>query len=136
MAISPRSPRISDFDPSEFLAGHEQHERTISELTERTFKLEQNFATPQAVASFFQECAKDSRNLENVFAQMFCRFLDDNSDVKDAIQKRISDADRNFFFKTLKRFGLASYSLFLVILGAAGKELVQWLLSIFPHAPK
>src|SRR3954453_11257820 len=102
MAISPsrRADRISDFDPSELLATHEQHEKTISDLAERLVKVESNLSTPQSVAVFFQECAKDSRNFENVFAKMFCRFLDENQEVKDALRKRMAEVDRHFFFKT------------------------------------
>src|SRR5438477_12994273 len=105
MAIPPsrRTDRISDFDPSQLLATHEQHHKNITDLTERVAKLEQNFSSPQAVAAFFQECAKDSRKFDKIFADMFCRFLDENPDVKEAVRKRMAQVDRNFFFKGFKR---------------------------------
>jgi hypothetical protein len=132
-SVPPReSERLSDFNPSEFLVAHEQHESKISDLTERTLKLEKSFATPQAVAAFFDECAKDSRNFENVFAKMFVRFLDENPDVREAIRKRMAEVDRNFFFKTFKRIWLPVYSALLIIGTIVVKELVQWILKLIP----
>jgi len=126
------SERLSDFNPSEFLVAHEQHETKISDLNERTMKLEKSFATPQAVAAFFDECAKDSRNFENVFAKMFVRFLDENPDVREAIRKRMAEVDRNFFLKTFKRIWLPVYSALLIVGTIVVKELVQWILKLIP----
>ncbi|MEA3187628.1 MAG: hypothetical protein QOD99_1458 [Chthoniobacter sp.] len=135
MAMSPRRGSdsiVSDFDTSQLLATHEQHEKNISDLTERTVKLEKSLATPQAVAGFFEECAKDSRNFDNVFAKMFCRFLDENQDVKDAVRKRMAEVDRNFFYKTFKRIWLPLYSGLLIIATILAKEIVHWLVSFIP----
>jgi predicted component of viral defense system (DUF524 family) len=134
MAIQPRRDRISDFDTSQLLATHEQHEKNISDLTERLVKIESQIATPQAAAAFLEECAKDSRNFEGVFATMFTRFVTENPQVKDAVQKQIAESDRNFVVRTFKRFGLGMYSLCLIILGAVVKPLTEWLFSLLPHA--
>jgi hypothetical protein len=128
-----KTERLSDFDPSQFLATHEQHETKISDLTERTVKLEKHFATPQAAATFIEECAQDSRVFENVFAKMFCRFLNENPDVIAAVQKQVEESDRNFVRKTFKRFGGMAYAAVLILVGAAGKEIAQLIFSLFPH---
>jgi predicted component of viral defense system (DUF524 family) len=134
MANVPRRiEKISDFDPSELLATHEQHEKNITDLTERLAKIEGQISTPQAAAAFLQECAKDSRNFESVFATMFCRFLNENVEVKEAMQKRITETDRNFFFKTFKRLWLPIYSVILIVGTIVIKAMVEWLLKLLQH---
>jgi hypothetical protein len=125
--------KISDFDPAELLSSHEQHESKISDLTDRVSKLEKHFATPQAAAEFIEDCAKDSRNFDGVFAKMFVRFLDESTEVREAIQKRMNEADRNFFFKTFRRTWFAIYSILLIVGTVLVKALVQWLLSFLQH---
>jgi hypothetical protein len=131
MPVVPK--RSDDFDPKELLASSEKHESKISDLTDRTSKLETLLATPQNLATFFESCASDSRNFDAVFAKMFCRFMDENTDVKGAIQKRVEESDRNYARKTFKRFGGWVYGAFLIFIGAVGKELVQWIFTFFPH---
>lgn len=135
MAIVPsrRTEKISDFDPSELLATHEQHEKNISDLTDRVVKIEGQIATPQAAAVFLEECAKDSRNFEGVFATMFCRFLKENSEVKAALKDKIDETDRHFFFKTFKRIWLPIYSVGLIVGTIVVKALVEWLMALIPH---
>ena len=128
-----RSP-ASDFDPSELLATHEQHEKNISDLNGRLSKLEGHLCTPQALASYFEESAKDSRVLEGVFASMFCRFMNENGEVQIALEKRIEQVDRSHIQKFVKRFGFAVYSFLLIIVGLLGKALGEWILSLIPHA--
>jgi len=124
----------SDFDPSELLATHEQHEKNIVDLTSRVSKLEGHLCTPQALAAYFEESAKDSRILEGVFAKMFCRFMNENPDVQAALEARIAQVDRNFFFKLFKRFGFAVYSFVLVLTGLLVKALGEWIVALLPHS--
>lgn len=123
----------SDFDPSQLLAHHEQHEKHISSLTERVAKIEGHLCTPQAVATFFKESAKDSRTLDGVFAEMFCRFMEENEEVKAAIKKKMGELDRNYFLKAFKRLWLPLYSGILIIATVVAKDLTQWLLSLIPN---
>ena len=140
MAISPSrrgdSAAVSDFDTTKLLADTQEHERNISDLTARLAELEKKVSTPQATAEFIKECAKDSRNFDNVFAEMFRRFLDENQEVKDAVQERMAKVDREFFFKTFKRFWGTVRAILLVVLGAIAKPALEWLLSLIPHVPK
>lgn len=135
MAVVPRKGEKDDFDPAELLASSEKHETKLSDLTDRTSKLETLLSTPQTLATFFETCAADSRNFDAVFAKMFCRFMEENTDVKGAIQKRVEESDRKFVHKTFKRFGGWAYSAFLIFIGAVGKELVQWIFKLLPHQP-
>lgn len=91
MTVAPRKSEKDDFDPAELLAESEKHETKISDLTERTSKLETLLSTPQTLATFFEQCASDSRNFDSVFAKMFCRFMEENTDVKEAIRKRVEE---------------------------------------------
>jgi hypothetical protein len=133
MAGPPRKSEKDDFDPADLLAYSEQHETKISELTERTLKIETLLSTPQNLATFFEQCSSDSRNFDNVFAKMFCRFMEENTAVREAVQKRVAESDRNFVRKTFKRFGGWVYAGVLIFAGAVGKELVQWVFNFFPH---
>ncbi len=128
-----RSETVSDFDPSKLLSDTQEHERNISDLTSRLSELEKKLSSPQAVAQFFKECATDSRNFDNVFAAMFRRFLDENQEVKDAVQERMTKVDREFFYKTFKRFWGIVRALILVVLGVIAKPTMEWLLSLIPH---
>jgi hypothetical protein len=130
---SPTRKQETDFDPNDFLAAQGEHEKNISALTERISKIEGHLSTPQSLAAFLNESAKDSRVLEGVFAKMFCRFMADDKDVQDAVRKKIVEADRNFFYKNLKRLWLPIYSATLVVGTIVAKEVVQWLLSLIPH---
>lgn len=123
----------SDFDPSKLLSDTEAHEGKITDLTGRIAELEKKLASPQAAAQFMQECAKDSRQFDNVFAAMFRRFLDENQEVKDAVQERMAKVDREFFFKTFKRFwGFVSAGL-IFVLGVIAKPLIEYLVTLIPH---
>ena len=133
MAVPPRKSEKDDFDPAELLAFSEKHETKISVLTERTSKLETLLSTPQTLATFFEQCASDSRNFDSVFAKMFCRFMEENTDVKEAVWKRVEESDRNFVRKIFKRFGGWAYAGFLIFIGAVGKEVAQWVFSLFPN---
>lgn len=135
MAISPtKKSGTSDFNPGELLANHEQHEKNISDLTTRVAKIEGRLDTPQALAAFLQESAKDSRVLEGVFAQMFCRFLKEHSEVQDAVKQKMSEVDRNFFWKNFKRLWFPIYSGVLVVATLMAKELVHWFVTLIPHS--
>jgi hypothetical protein len=123
----------SDFDPDQLLAGHQQHEKTIVSLTERIAKIEGHLSTPQAVAAFFKESAKDSRVLEGVFAEMFCRFVNEHQDVQAAVKKKIEEVDRNFVQTMFKRFWVLIGSGIIFLAGSVFKEFVQWATSLFPH---
>ena len=135
MAAAPRKPDSSDFDPSELLATHVEHEKSISNLTERVVKIEGHLNTPQALAAFFQESAKDSRTLDGVFAGMFCRFMAENSEVQEALKKKMGEVDRHFFYKNFKRIWLPLYSGILIVGTLVIKELVTWAISLIPHHP-
>ena len=126
MATPPRRSDKDDFDPVELLASSEKHESKITDLTDRTAKLETLLSTPQTLARFFEQCAADSRNFDGVFAKMFCRFMEENAEVKAAVQKRVDESDRNFVRKTFKRFGGWAYAGFLIFVGAVGKEVALW----------
>jgi len=135
MAIPPRKPdkEPSDFDTSQLLAAHGEHEKTVVNLTERLTKIEGHLATPQALADFFKESAKDSRYLDGAFAEMFCRFMNENPAVRAAVGKRMEEIDRNFFFKTFKRLWLPIYSVILIVGTILLKAAVDWLLTLIPH---
>lgn len=135
MAVPPKKAEkeTSDFDISEILAGQEGHGKNISDLTARVAKIEGNFQTPQAVAAFFQECTRDSRKLDGIFAEMFCRFMDEHDGVREAIKAKMEDIDRSFFYKTFKRLWLPIYSVVLIVGTVVLKDVVQWLLSLIPH---
>ena len=133
-----RAPKIadekpSDFDTSELVVTHEQHEKDITDLSERVKKIEGHLCTPQALAGFFQESAKDSRVLEGVFAEMFCRFMNENDGVKIAVEKKFHEVDRNFLHKTFKRLWLPAYSAALILGTIVLQELAKWLISLIPH---
>lgn len=128
-----KKPEKSDFNPGELLANHEQHERNISDLTKRVAKIEGRLDTPQALAAFFQESAKDSRVLEGVFAQMFCRFLKEHPEVQEAVKQKMNEVDRNFFWKNFKRLWLPLYSGCLVVATLVAKEVVHWIVAFIPH---
>ena len=72
--------------------------------------------------------------MEGVFAKMFCRFMAENAEVQEAVRKKVEEVDRSFIAKTIRRFGVAIYT--VIIAGAAiiGKELLEWALSLLPHA--
>lgn len=137
MATVPRKPagEGSDFDPSELLAAHGEHDKTITNLTERMAKVEGRLDTPQALAAYFQESAKDSRVLEGVFADMFCRFIKENDAVKAAVDKRMEEVDRKFFHKFLKRAWWVVYTIGVVILTLAVDVFRSWLEATFIHKP-
>lgn len=71
--------------------------------------------------------------LEGVFAQMFCRFLKENQEVREAMVNRMQEIDRNFFYKAFKRLWLPIYSVSLIIGAIVMKEVVQWAISLIPH---
>ena len=129
MAASPKK-QDTDFDPQDFLASHGQHEKDIFDLTGRVTKLEGYLSSPQALATFLEEFAKDSRNLEGVFAKMFCRFMKENPDVQASVEKKLTEVDRHFFFKNVKRFGFTVYSVFLVIAGAFTVKFGEYLFTL------
>ena len=132
MAIPSRKPEKSDFDASELLANHELQENNISNLTARLSKIEGYMATPQSLAAFFQEATKDSRVLDGVFAEMFCRFLNEHEGVQEAVKIKFNEVDRHFVREKFKRWGTYATSAFLVLLGAAGREIVHWLSAFLP----
>lgn len=129
--MAPR--KTDDFDSSKLLADTEAHEKNITDLTGRLSELEKKLASPQAVGQFIEECAKDSRNFDNVFAVMFRRFLDENQGVKEAIQERMAKVDREFFFKTFKRFWGFIRAALIFVLGVVAKPLIEYLLTLIPH---
>jgi hypothetical protein len=136
MAIATRKPEKgdgSDFDPSELLAAHGEHDKNISNLTERMAKVEGHLATPQALAAFMKESTKDSRMLDGVFADMFCRFMKENPDVQEVVRSKLEEIDRIFFFKTLKRAWFWIYTVIVAMAAIVGKEVVDWMISLIPH---
>jgi hypothetical protein len=124
---------ISDFNPSALAHAQDQHEKSIGDLTERVRKIESSLSTPQALATFFEESARDSRQLDGVFAKMFCRFMAEHPDVQEAVKRKVEEVDRSYVVKTLRRFGGALYAFVLLIGGMLLKALVDWFLSIIPH---
>ena len=86
-----------DFDPSTLVAAQDVHEKSISSLNERVTKVEGNLSTPQALAAFFKEATSDSRVLDNTFAEMFCRFMNEHEGVQAALTKKIEESDRISF---------------------------------------
>jgi hypothetical protein len=128
----PEFATISDFDPNVLLQAQGQHEKSIGDLAERVGKIEASLATPQALAVFLEEAAKDSRQLEAVFAKMFCRFMQENSDVQTAVKKKMDEVDRNFFYRNFKRIWFPLYSGLLIFLTLLGKHLMEWLISLIP----
>ena len=123
----------SDFNASDLLAARDAHEKGISDLNERMAKVEGNLETPQQLADYFERSARDSRQLESVFAKMFCRFMNDNDEVKEAVRKKLEEIDRNFFFKTWKRTWFIVYSVGVAIGSIFLKALVDWIISLIPH---
>jgi hypothetical protein len=128
-----RSEKDSDFDPSQLLHSHGEHEKNISDLTSRMAKVEGRMDTPQALADFLEESARDSRKLEGVFAEMFCRFMEENPKVQECVKKRMEEVDRNYFFKTFKRTWFWFYSVVVAVGAIIIKELLGWLLALIPH---
>lgn len=124
---------VSDFDPSELLASREVHEKTIASLGDRMAAIEGCLSTPQSLATFFRESAKDSRTLEGVFAEMFCRFIKENEGVKQAIETKINEADRSFLRKGLKRSWGLLWTAFIFLAGGVAKQVLEWLGSLLPH---
>jgi hypothetical protein len=136
MATVPkRSDNPDNFDASEFLASRDAHEKNITELNERMSKVEGHLSTPQALAAFFENSAKDSRVLDGVFAQMFCRFIKENDAVKDAVDKRMEEVDRKFFHKFLRRGWLVIYTLAVAVITLALAVLKDWLEAVLIHKP-
>lgn len=107
------------------------HEGKISDLTQRLGKVESLLGSPQALGVFLKDCAKDSRNFDAVFAEMFCRFMNENAEVKEAVCKKMNETDRNFFFKNFRRLWLPVYSGVIIICTVLAKEFVQWIVSLF-----
>jgi len=132
MAV-PSKKAVSDF-PTEVLATQAAHQENISELTDRIRKIEQLLDTPIKMADFFDEKSKDSRRVDEVFAKMFCRFIKDNEEVKAALCDKIQQMDRNFFFKSFKRFWLPIYTAITIVATIVLKALVEWGVSLIPHA--
>jgi|GEM_PF-5392467 len=124
----------SDFDPSQLLAARDEHEKSITNLTDRISKIEGWLCTPQALAGFFREAARDSRELESVFADMICKFMKDNAGVAEAIKGKIEETDRNYIKKQFTRFGKLVQAGIILLIGIFGRELGQWIFSFFPHA--
>ncbi len=96
-------------------------------------KIEEHLSTPQTFAAFLEECSKDSRKFDDIFARMFCRFMVENKDVQAALNASIEKVDRNFFYRNLKRVWFPMYSGAIIVLTLIGKQLVEWALSFLPH---
>ena len=133
MAVPLKKAEKDDFDPSELLAVHGKHEKDITDLNGRLAKIEGHLQTPQAVAEFFTESTRDSRKLDGVFAEMFCRFMKEHEGVDDAVTKKVEDIDRNFVRKCFKRFWVFIGTGLVFIAGTVFHQLVEWLLSVLPH---
>ena len=129
MAATPkRTPeKVSDFNTAELLAQQEAHEQNICDLQSRIEKLENCFGTPQKMADFFQDATEDSRKLDGVFAQMFCRFMKEHEDVQTELRQRLHEADRHYVLEKFKRWGGLFKSAVLIAVGAIGKEIITWL---------
>ena len=129
--MAPPRQEESDFNAGELLATQQQHGNTLSELTGRVVKIEGYLETPQKLADFFKEAAKDSRVLEGVFAEMFCRFIKDNIEVKTALEKKVDEVDREYIKKVFKRFGAIVWSGLCIVVGGIITALIQWAFAFF-----
>jgi hypothetical protein len=124
---------VSDFDPNALLQAQGEHEKSISDLTDRISKIESSLATPQALAVFLEESARDSRQLEGVFAKMFCRFMAEHREVQEAVRKKIEEVDKSYFSRLFRRFGMALYTVAVAVISVIGKNLLDWVISLIPH---
>ncbi|HEX7260756.1 MAG TPA: hypothetical protein VF258_02990, partial [Luteolibacter sp.] len=127
-----RSSKTSDFDAGDLLAKNQQHDESIGDLTARLAAIEAKLATPQSLAAYFKSSTEDSRTLDGVFADMFCRFLKEHAGVKECMTEKIAESDRNYFQKSLNRFGKVIYAVLLIVIGASAKECSSKIMSFIP----
>ena len=132
MAAS-KKPPVSDFESRDLLQGHEEHEKSITDLEERMSKVEVYFNSPQAFAEFFKQALSDSRSVERVFADTFCRLLKENSDVMACVDAKIHAADRNCVSAFFKRFRGWIGGISLIIFGTLLREFVVFVSSFFKN---
>jgi hypothetical protein len=134
MAAGPKR-SDNDFDASEFLAARDAHEKGISDLNDRVANVESKLKTPQDLAAFFESSAKDSRVLDGVFAKMFCRFMKENDEVREAVDKRMEEVDRKFLHKFMKRGWIALYTIGVAVITILLGLLKDYLATLWVHKP-
>lgn len=136
--MAPPKKEETDFKASDLLATQKEQGDTLSDLSERLERLESYLDTPQKLAEFFEQSSKDSRRLDGVFADMFCRFMRENAEVKAELEERIEAVDRQFFYKTFKKVSFALYTVAVVVgtlvVQVVGQLITQWVSALLPHA--
>jgi hypothetical protein len=136
MALPRKGSDPSDnFDASELIASRDSHEKGISELNERVTSMESKLKTPQDLATFFEGASKDSRVLDGVFASMFCRFMKENDQVREAVDKRMEEVDRKFIHKFMKRGWIVLYTIGVFVVSKLSDALGEYLKSLLIHKP-
>lgn len=120
-----KAPNKEDFNLPDMFQNLGAHKTNIADLTSRVKELENKFGDSEKIAITLREAHESAVKMRNLFSDFFVDGLAKNDLVKAKIIKIINEADRSFFFASLKRFGLVIWSLVFIGVGAAITMSVQ-----------
>jgi hypothetical protein len=106
----------NDFDAETITQATEQHGKDITGITDRLTTLE-NKLKPDQIAIALESASDDSKKLNKLFAKLFCEMVKDDKDVKSAVGNMINEADRGAVRSFWKKFGFATWSAIIFIVG-------------------
>lgn len=114
-----------DFKSSDLLRSIEGHDKEIISLSTRIKELENKFGNHELTATTINEASKTQVKMQEMLAENFMKLLETNEKVKESIIALVNKLDRNCFYVSMKRFGRASWAIFLLFIGAAAKTILD-----------
>lgn len=108
----------------------EQHGKDLTDHSDRITVLENKLSSPEQIALLLELASKDSKKMDRLFADIFTSMLKDekcNPEVHQTIEDIINKTDRDFFNKTIKKWGKLLGTALIFILGTFFTIIVEWL---------
>lgn len=101
----------NDFDPNQLVKLNED----LSGLVGRIESLESKFGSHEQIADTLCETTDKASRMKSMLAKAFIDFVQHDHDAKKALKNIVDEADRDAFRLFIKKFGIAVWSIFLII---------------------
>ncbi len=121
-------PNNNDFNAPKIAQAVGKHDQDIIDIRKRIVELESKFGSHEKIAETLSQTATKQIKMEEMFASVFRKLVEKDSKIKTAIEDIIKKSDRDTVKLFWKKFGFATWSAIVFILGVIITVVIQNLL--------